>query len=78
MPREAVYQRIIDAIEQAIASGELAPGARLPSIGQLAFGHQAGETTVKKALKIMEARGLVVSRQGKAFYVAGEPEVGPE
>lgn len=64
------YQRVIDSIEEKIASGALKPGDRLPSIAQLAAEYNTSRTTVTNALAILRARGIVRGHQGKATFVA--------
>ena len=66
----ADYQRVIDDIEQQITAGSLSPGDRLMSIVQLAARYDTSQTTVKSALAILRARGLVRGHQGKGVYVA--------
>jgi GntR family transcriptional regulator len=64
------YAQIIAEIEQAIASGELAPGDRLPPERALAEEHRVSRTTVRQALQSLEARGLLrrsIGRNGGSF-----------
>jgi GntR family transcriptional regulator len=53
-----------------IESGELAPGAALPSIVALATEHQVATNTVQKALRILKDEGLIVSVAGYGTFVA--------
>jgi GntR family transcriptional regulator len=64
------YQRIIDDVEHQLETGALQPGQALPSISRLAVQYGTSQTTVKTALAILRARGLVRGQQGKATYVA--------
>lgn len=59
-----LYQRIVDQIEEAIASGELQAGQRLPSERELVSQFGASRSTVREALRVLESNGLVRSRPG--------------
>ncbi|MHB9755579.1 FadR/GntR family transcriptional regulator [Streptomyces sp. BYX5S] len=59
-----LYQRIVEQIEQAIASGALKPGQRLPSERELVTQFGASRPTVREALRVLESNGLVRSRPG--------------
>ena len=64
------YQRIIDDIERRIAAGLLKSGDPLPSIRLMADQYETSQSTMKVALAILRARGIVRGQQGKATYVA--------
>ncbi|MEO7062037.1 MAG: FCD domain-containing protein [Lapillicoccus sp.] len=57
-------ERIVDQIEARITSGELLPGQRLPSERDLVVQFGAGRSTIREALRVLEAGGLVRSRPG--------------
>lgn len=59
-----LYQRIVEQIEDAIASGELKPGERLPSERELVAQFGASRPTVREALRVLESSGVVRSRPG--------------
>lgn len=69
----ADYERLIDDIERRIASGELKPGEKLPSIRELAEQYETSQTTVKDALRILRREGTVRTQQGKGTWVADQP-----
>lgn len=54
-------------------SGELPPGARLPSILALASEYQIAAVTVRKALAILKTEGLIESVSGYGTFVAERP-----
>jgi len=63
-------------IEQAIATGRLAPGDRLPPERALAEEHGVSRMTVRQALQTLEARGLLrraIGRNGGSFVA--QPKV---
>ena len=57
-------ERIVEQIEARIASGELRPGQRLPSERELVTQFGASRSTVREALRVLEAGGLLRSRPG--------------
>lgn len=58
------YLRISDVLRRRILSGELRPGDRLPSPDELAATHRIGRSTVREALRLLEAENLVVTARG--------------
>ena len=67
---DPMYKQVTDQIRDAIASGELAAGERLPSIRELAEAVQASVITVKRAYLDLENEGCIVSRPGLGSFVA--------
>jgi GntR family transcriptional regulator len=64
------HAEISAQIEQAIMSGALAPGDRLPPERTLAAAHGVSRMTVRQALQTLEARGLLrraIGRSGGSF-----------
>lgn len=64
------HAEISAQIEQAIMSGELEPGDRLPPERTLAAEHGVSRMTVRQALQTLEARGLLrraIGRSGGSF-----------
>lgn len=64
------YEQILDAIIGSIESGKLKRGQQLPSIAGLASRQQLAKATVAKSYDVLCERGIIISRQGKGFYVA--------
>src|ERR1700744_6004734 len=59
----ARYAEIQRALETAIFSGDLPPGARVPSEQQLLKRYRCSRMTVNKALSALAASGLIVRRR---------------
>ncbi len=65
-----LYQHVYDTIIARIVSGELGPGAMLPS--EIDLGRELGvsQGTARKALTALEQRGILQRRQGRGTFVA--------
>jgi GntR family transcriptional regulator len=66
---QPAYRDIADAIRQDIASAHLVEGDRLPTVRELANRFQVPVGTVARALDLLRAEGIVVSRHGRGLYV---------
>jgi GntR family phosphonate transport system transcriptional regulator len=69
----AAWRRIADAIEADIVSGTAAPGGQLPPEAQLAGRFGVNRHTVRRALGVLAARGLVRATQGRGTFVEVPP-----
>ena len=67
-----IYRQIAEQIIAMIASGELAPNARLPSERDLAHRLGVSRPPVREALIALEVEGLVDVRMGSGVYVRQE------
>ena len=57
----APWRQVLADLRRQIESGELPPGARVPSIVDLAAHYGVALTTVRKALDVLKDEGLVVT-----------------
>src|SRR3954447_12205562 len=65
--------RIAAELRRRIASGDLAPGARMPSTRALVQRHGVAMATATKVLTTLRHEGLIRSVPGVGTVVAGEP-----
>ena len=75
--RETLADRLADMLSTQIASGDLAPGDRLPTEAQLSATHGVSRSVVREAVHRIKSRGGLVSRQGSGVYVAAPAEHRP-
>ena len=68
--RTQSYETVKTSIEQRIAAGGWQPGVRLPSERELVQEFGCARMTVHRALRELEAEGLIERRQGSGSYVA--------
>lgn len=69
-PRRNVVDTIASDIKRRIESGDLAPGAQLPSTRELAEQYECIPRSVHHAIALLKASGHVVTAPGKGVYVA--------
>lgn len=65
--------RVADALRHRIETGELAPGARLPTLDELAETHRCSLAVIRKAVDLLRQQGLVLTTQGKGTFVRHRP-----
>jgi GntR family transcriptional regulator, transcriptional repressor for pyruvate dehydrogenase complex len=58
-----------EQIQKIIIDTDLQPGDRLPSQSELAERLGAGTRSIREAIKILEARGMLETHQGKGVFV---------
>lgn len=68
---------IAERITREITSGELPPGARLPTEQEMVASMGVSRTVVREAVAALRAEGLVVTRQGAGAFVARDVERRP-
>jgi GntR family transcriptional repressor for pyruvate dehydrogenase complex len=67
--REPVATQIARRLVEVILSGQIEPGARMPSERQLAEAFGVGRSAMREALKALSLIGLVEVRQGDGTYL---------
>ena len=67
---ERLYVRVARRIAELIASGEVAPGDKLPSERDLAEMLNVSRPSVREAMIALEVSGLIEVRTGSGIYVA--------
>ncbi|MGI5168626.1 GntR family transcriptional regulator [Spirillospora sp. CA-253888] len=71
-----LHEQVAAAIRRAIATGEAAPGDRVPPARELAAALQVNPNTVLRALRQLRDEGLLDFRRGRGIRVAARPEDG--
>ena len=67
--RQPKYQRIADALREAIQSGEYGPGDRLPGENDLMATYEVARMTARQALGVLQNEGVAESRKGAGVFV---------
>lgn len=69
--RRRLYEDVVQQLQALISSGRLEPGDQLPSERALADQLAVSRTSVREALRILEARGMLEARPGQGLFVRG-------
>ena len=75
MPSRFPYRDIVDELRASILDGRLDAGARLPSENELAERYGTSRPTVRRAVALLKAEGLVSTEQGRGVFVRPKPHV---
>jgi len=70
-----IYRQIVDQVRQAVASGVLRAGDRLPSVREMAVELAVNPNTIAKAYQELERDGVILTPRGKGSYVADRDHV---
>lgn len=70
MPAKPKWAQLADHIRDQIATGELAPGDKLPSTVQLSREHGVSAIVVRQAMLVLKTEGRVEGVQGVGMFVA--------
>jgi DNA-binding GntR family transcriptional regulator len=69
------YKPLGEALRGRITGGEFAPGEQLPSESVLCQEYNISRNTLRRALALLEAEGLIEARPGRGWIVT--PKGGP-
>ena len=70
-----IYLQIIDIVKAQIASGQLTPGGKMPSVRDMAVEFGVNPNTMQKALSELERDGLVYSQRTSGRFVTEDVEM---
>ena len=73
LTRPKAVEDIVETFKQAIIHGDLQPGQRLPSEAELSQQLGVGRGTVREAMKMLEALGVVNIKRGDGTYITDKP-----
>ena len=64
-----IFRQIVDDVRRKVATGELVPGSKLPSVRGLAMQLTVNTNTVAKAYAELTSEGLIESRKGVGVFI---------
>lgn len=73
-----IYRQIVEQVRRMVASGQLAPGAALPSVRAVALHHAINPMTVSKAYSLLEEEGMLVRLRGVGMAIAQAGSASPQ
>ena len=68
-PTLPIYLQTANAIKRDIVTGKLPPGAKLPSVRDLAVEYTINPNTVSRVYKELESEGVCFTRRGMGTFV---------
>ncbi|MFZ7102745.1 MAG: FadR/GntR family transcriptional regulator [Peptococcaceae bacterium] len=68
--QDSVYEKVVKRLKSSIAEGKLKPGDKLPAERVLAQMLGISRTSLREALKLLSAEGLVDIKHGKGVFIA--------
>ena len=71
---DPVYHQVADQLRRLVASGDLVPGAALPSVRQLARDLGVNLNTIARAYRLLEGEGFLVIHDRAGVTVAAPAE----
>ncbi len=66
--RERIYEQVVREIQRSLAAGELRPGNRLPPERELAERLGISRPSLREALRVLEAMGIVDRKPGGVAF----------
>lgn len=67
-----IYMQIMNRIREAIASGELKAGDKVPSVREFASEFEVNPNTMQRALMELEREGILVSERAIGRFVTND------
>jgi len=64
---------VLERIKEALITKEIKPGDYLPSEAELAKGFGVGKSSVREAIKMLEAMGIVEIKRGQGTMICNQP-----
>ncbi|MDF2874604.1 MAG: fadR 2 [Sporomusa sp.] len=66
---KSVVEQIVDNVTNAIINGELKPGDKIPTENELCVTMGVGRNSVREAIKILEAYGVLTIKRAEGTFV---------
>jgi GntR family transcriptional repressor for pyruvate dehydrogenase complex len=66
---KSVVEQIVDNVTNAIINGELKPGDKIPTENELCASMGVGRNSVREAIKILEAYGVLTIKRAEGTFV---------
>ena len=73
-PSLPIYLQVANSIKRDIVTGKLEPGAKLPSVRDLAVEYTINPNTVSRVYRELEMENVCFTRRGTGTFVTQDPE----
>lgn len=71
--RKTLSAQVAEDLRRRIRSGELAPGARIPTETELGESYEVSRTVIREAIASLRSDSLLISQQGRGVFVNDQP-----
>jgi GntR family transcriptional repressor for pyruvate dehydrogenase complex len=71
--RKALSTIVSESLSEKIRSGQLPPGAQLPTEVELGAEYEVSRTVIREAIARLRSEGLVIPEQGRGMFVSEAP-----
>src|SRR5690606_41526271 len=71
--RKPLSTVVAESLSERIRTGELLPGAQLPTEAELCAEYEVSRTVIREAVARLRSEGLVVPQQGRGIFVSETP-----
>ena len=68
--RTPIYAQLVQYIKHQVATGQLKPGDRLPTVRALAAELHVHTNTVARAYDLLDQAGVISAQQGRGTFIA--------
>jgi GntR family transcriptional repressor for pyruvate dehydrogenase complex len=68
-----VFEQAVEQIRELILSGAFTPGEKLPAEQELSRQLDVGRSSIREALRVLEAEGIIEVKRGAGAFVASNP-----
>ncbi len=68
--QQPLFAQIVDGVKQAVGTGRVKAGDRLPSVRELAKELVINPNTIQRAYQVLESEGVTFSRRGAGTFIA--------
>lgn len=69
-----IYRQVMDQVRRLVVTGQLAPGAQVESVANLAAREKVNPMTISKAYSALVDQGVLERRRGVGLFVAPVPK----
>lgn len=67
--RTRVFEQAVEQIRLLIRRGDIPPGDKLPTEQELSAALNMSRSSIREALRVLEAEGLIETRQGSGIFI---------
>ncbi|MCK4897409.1 MAG: FadR family transcriptional regulator, partial [Anaerolineales bacterium] len=68
-----VFEQAVEQIRELILSGAFTPGEKLPAEQELSRQLDVSRSSIREALRVLEAEGIIEVKRGAGAFVASNP-----